>query len=173
MAGMERMKIYEYLTKARGRILAQARSLSGEAYGRRYEIGSGSIGSTLTHIWVSEWYYIERMMEREVAPYSEWPVKYETPPALEMIERGWAGQADATRAAIRAVRDWDAPIEYRVTLDDGKRVRVKCTASGLFIQLMLHEVHHRAQLMNMLRHAGVAADDLDYNWLMFERSEVE
>jgi uncharacterized damage-inducible protein DinB len=42
-------------------------------------------------------------------------------------------------------------------------------AADIFTQLVLHEVHHRAQAMNMLRQLGIAAEDIDYNTLMYRR----
>ena len=52
-------------------------------------------------------------------------------------------------------------------LASGKRLRG--TAGGIAAQLLFHEVHHRAQVMAMLRQVGVAAENLDYNNLMFDR----
>ena len=51
-------------------------------------------------------------------------------------------------------------------------VRMRATAGGVASQLLFHEVHHRAQVMAMLRQVGVAAENLDYGVLMFERSPV-
>jgi uncharacterized damage-inducible protein DinB len=38
-------------------------------------------------------------------------------------------------------------------------------------QLFLHEVHHRAQAMAILRQLGVEAQNLDYSIFMFTRRE--
>jgi uncharacterized damage-inducible protein DinB len=48
---------------------------------------------------------------------------------------------------------------------------VTASAADQFTQLVLHEVHHRAQAMNMLCHLGVAVatEDIDFNALMFAR----
>jgi uncharacterized damage-inducible protein DinB len=45
-------------------------------------------------------------------------------------------------------------------------------ASHLFTQLILHEVHHRAQVMNILRELGAGVGDLDFIAMMFERRAV-
>jgi len=47
------------------------------------------------------------------------------------------------------------------------------TAGDIATQLVLHEVHHRAQAMAMLRHLGRPVQDIDYNDLMYERVEAE
>ncbi len=42
------------------------------------------------------------------------------------------------------------------------------TKRDIATQLLLHEVHHRAQAMAMLRHLDVAAQDLDYIYFVQE-----
>ena len=82
-------------------------------------------------------------------------------------------RAPDARAALSAVRDWDEPIEYRETCDDGRRIIVTPTAADIVTQLALHEVHHRAQAMHILTRLGVGVGDIDYNLLMYQRREVE
>jgi uncharacterized damage-inducible protein DinB len=48
--------------------------------------------------------------------------------------------------------------------------RTRTTAGGIAGQLLFHEVHHRAQVMTMLRLAGVPAQNLDYSRLVWERT---
>ena len=51
-------------------------------------------------------------------------------------------------------------------------MRTRTTAEGIAGQLLFHEVHHRAQVMAMLRQAGVAAENLDYSGLVWERTPI-
>lgn len=169
---MDPLRTYEYLALARRRVLDWARPLSPEQHAQQFPIGPGSILRTLTHILISEWYYIERMEGRSVPPYAQWPVRDENPPPLVEIEALWAEQEVRTRAAIAVVRDWGAPMEYRITDDDGRLVDITASRGDIVTQLVLHEVHHRAQVMNMLRHCGVAASDIDFNTLMYRRRPV-
>lgn len=166
---LDPLTTYDYLTRARGRILDATRSLSPEQYQQPFPIGPGTLARTLTHIMVSEWYYVQRMLQCEVPPYEQWPIREEAPPPLVTLEAAWREQAGMTRVAIHEVRDWTAPQEYRVTDDNGQAVVVTATAAGQFTQLFQHEVHHRAQAANMLRHLGISVGDLDVNALMFER----
>jgi uncharacterized damage-inducible protein DinB len=69
------------------------------------------------------------------------------------------------------VHDWTADLQYRVTGDDGRTEIVTASPADIYTQLILHEVHHRAQVMNMLRHLGVPAEDLDFN-SFFTRREA-
>ncbi|MEX2217488.1 MAG: DinB family protein [Phycisphaerales bacterium] len=180
---MEPLRVYDYLVLARARVLAAVRGLSAEEYGREFPMGPGSIARTLTHIMISEWYYVARMRGREVPEYARWPIRSEEPPAFSEVERVWEEQARETRAAVAELaaapgrtagsRAWEEALEYRVTTDDGRRVVVTATAAGLFVQLVLHEVHHRAQVLNMLRQMGAGVEgDLDFNAMMFERREA-
>ena len=161
---------YDYLTRARQRVFDGVRPLAPSDYTRTFPIGLGSLARTLTHIMTSEWYYLQRMLGREVPPDDQWPIREDAPPPFAILESAWGEQARSTRAALSTVRDWDAPIEYRVTPDDGRPVIVTCTGAGLFTQLAFHEVHHRAQALNMLRHLGATIEgDLDFNAMMFDR----
>lgn len=166
---MEPFKKYDYLTRARQRVFDWARPLNAEQYTRAFPMGRGSLGGTLTHIMISEWYYVERMEGRSVPPYEQWPIQDEKPPPFTVLEAAWIEQAARTRAALCGVRDWSAELEYEVTEDDGRRVIVTASAADIVTQLVLHEVHHRAQAMNMLRHLGTTIDDIDFNALMYKR----
>ncbi len=168
---MEPLKIYDYLTLTRQRILERVRPLSAEQYARDFPIGRGTLGRTLTHIMISEWYYVQRILGRDVPPDEQWPIQQEHPPPFAALEAAWIEQAENTRAALSEVRDWSADLEYRVTADDDRPEIVTASAADIFTQLVLHEVHHRAQVMNMLRHLGVAAEDLDFN-TFFKRREA-
>src|SRR5690606_5211892 len=126
----------------------------------------------LTHIYGSEWYYVERMLKHEVPPYSEWPIRDENPPDFHTLEAEWTRQTARTRDALTTIADWSAPIEYRGVDDDGRLLSVTTTPADIFTQLVMHEVYHRAQVMNMLRHLGITAGDLDYNALMYDRRVV-
>ncbi|MFO0873620.1 MAG: DinB family protein [Phycisphaerales bacterium] len=170
---MEPIKIYEYLMKTRERVLDAVRPLAPTQYQHECSFGLKTIGATLAHIMLSEWYYIERFDGRTVPPYEQWPIQYEHPPSLDVIERTWREQATRIRATIAAERDWNRPVAWLGFPDEaGRRFHIVATAGDLFTQLALHEVHHRAQLMAMLRELGTPLEDLDYNALMFERREA-
>lgn len=171
---MDPVKIYAYLTKSRERVLDAVKPLSAEQYFRRFEFGLSTIASTVAHIMISEWYYIERLEGREVRPYADWPIKYEQPPEFAVIELRWREQAEITRAAICRERDWGRVISYVSFPDEqGRRFNISATAGDMFTQLALHEVHHRSQVMAMIRLMGLTpVEDVDYNAMMFERSPL-
>lgn len=166
---MQPTKIYEYLCLARGRILDWVRPLSEADYRREFGIGPGSIAKTLTHVVVSESYYVHRIAGNREARPGPPLLNDEAPPGFGELESTWARQAEQTKAVIAAVRDWDAVIEYRMKWDDGREFIARASPSDVFSQLAFHEVHHRAQVMNMLKRLGTVAEDLDYNTLMYVR----
>jgi uncharacterized damage-inducible protein DinB len=181
MLPMDPLKIYDYLVKSRERVFDAVRPLTPQQHRQPFAIGLKTIGSTLTHIMISEWYYIERLEGRAVPPYEQWAIRYDgpTPPAFEAVERIWREQADRIRAVIASESekgDWTRKITWLSFPDDtrgNKRFHITCTAGDLVTQLALHEVHHRAQLMAMLRELGAPPlEDLDYNALMYERVEA-
>ncbi|MCI0359527.1 MAG: DinB family protein [Planctomycetaceae bacterium] len=169
---MEPLKIYDYLTLARQRIFEWVRPLSAEQYGREFPIGLGTLGRTLTHIMICEWAYVQRIQGRDLPPYETWPIQDEKPPPFTTLEPVWITQAGQTRAALAAVRDWSKELEYRVTRNDRTSI-ITASPADIFTQMALHEVHHRAQAMNMLRHLGVAAEDIDFNTLMYQRRDAQ
>jgi uncharacterized damage-inducible protein DinB len=169
---MEPLKTYDYLALARERVFGWVRPLGAAQYTQAFPAWRRTLAATLTHVMTSEWYYIQRLQGRDVPPYEQWPIREEDAPPFAALEEAWTGQAARTREALRTVSDWGAAREYRVTGDDGRPAIVTATAADIFTQLVLHEMHHRAQAMNMLQQLGVTMGDIDYNTVMYKRREA-
>jgi uncharacterized damage-inducible protein DinB len=169
---MDPLKIYDYLILTRKRVFDWVRPLSAEQYSRKFPTWSRTLGETLTHVMICEWMYIERMQQREVPPYDEWPIQDEKPPSFAVLESTWTEQGARIREALGAVRDWSTELNYRVTRDDGRRLMITASPADIFTTLVLHEVHHRAQAMNMLRILGIAVDDIDFNAMTYKRRDL-
>lgn len=157
-------------------MLDAVRLLEPEQQRRAFPIGLSTIASTVTHMMISEGYYADRLQGLDVPPYEQWPIRYESPPDLGVVEQVWRVQTDRVRGIVAAERDWARPVTWVSFPDEhGRRSRIGTTSGGLFTQLALHEVHHRAQVMAMLKllgddlPAGAALEDLDFNAWMFER----
>lgn len=169
---MDPDRIYAYLTLARARVFDRVATLSEAQHKQVFPIGLGSLNATLTHTMMAEWFYIRRIERVAVPAYKEWPHRYEEPPGFEVIRAFWDELAGETRRVMREVRDWDAPISYLAMLDDGEAGparTITASASDVFTQLVTHEVHHRAQVMAMLRQLGAPVEDLDFSALMYAR----
>jgi uncharacterized damage-inducible protein DinB len=90
---MDPLKTYDDLTIARGRIFDALRPLTAERYAQHFPIGPGTLARTLTHILISEWYDIERLLRREVPPYPQWKIRDENPLPFAALEATWLEQA--------------------------------------------------------------------------------
>jgi len=172
---MNPLRTYDYLALVRTRLFDSVRPLSNEQYRREFPFGLKTIGSTMAHLMISEWFYIERMQGRTVPPYDQWPIQYETPPAFDVIQSTWTSQTSRVREAIAGERDWNRTIRYVTFPDDkGRRFEITTSPSDIITQLSLHEMHHRAQVMAMLRMTPGATpvEDVDFNDLMYQRREI-
>lgn len=167
---MQPHRLYDYLVAARQRLFDWIRPLTREQYEREFPIGMKTIHATLAHVASAEWAY-GRRLQGHPAAISESPYLPEKVPSFADLEAAWTRMAGETRALLTEITDGDAPVEYRVHAQGpgGPAVRITTTRAGLASQLVLHEVHHRAQVMTMLREMGVAAQNLDYSTLMFDR----
>jgi uncharacterized damage-inducible protein DinB len=173
---MDPLKIYDYLTKARERVFDAVRALPPQDYSREFAIGLKTLGTTLTHMMIVEWSYSQRIAGLQVPPYDTWPIQDENPPPFEVIEKTWREQAVQTRATLAAVKDWDREMEYTSKSREGQQTIITVSPADIFTQMLVHEVHHRAQIMAMLREVGSPTgplENLDFGYLMYKRRVIE
>lgn len=171
-AGLSPAHLYEYLTKAREKLLGWARPLSLEQYTKQFPFGLKTLRDTLVEIPQAEWTYVQRLRGEDVPSWEERPFAQFYKTDFAPLDRAWREQAQETQATLREISDWARPVEYKYLSDDDRPVTVRTTTGGIASQLVIHEVHHRAQAMAMLRQLGVAAQDLDYSMFMYERTEL-
>lgn len=157
---------YAYLVEARERVFAIVRILSQAAYVRTFPFGHGSIRATLVHVADTEWWYTS-MLRGVPAPEERSPFRPFTRTGFSPLEAAWRDLAGSTAQVLREQRDWDRPVEDWWTTKRWKR-GVKTTAAGVATQLLFHEIHHRAQVMAMLRLIGAPLRGLDYSLLTWE-----
>lgn len=162
--------MYDYLTKARGRLFDWIRPLSQEQYTREFPYALKTIRATVVEMARAEWAYGRRLRSLPVS-IGESPFTPERTPSFAEAEAGWRKMEPDTRALLTGITNWDAPVEYRFAPPNAPAVRIRATLGGLVSQLILHEVHHRSQAMSMLKQLGVPAQNLDYGQLMFSRQE--
>ncbi len=170
--GFTPIAIYEYLTRARTKLLDWVRPLSLEQYTREFPFGKKTIRDTLVEIPLAEWLYGLRLVGESVPPRDQQPFVQYYQTALAPLEEAWRELADRTRGILRGERDWARAVTYVVRPPNRPVVQIRATAGGLATQLICHEVHHRAQVMAMLRQFGIPAENLDYSALMVQRTEV-
>lgn len=168
---MDPLLLYEYLEKARERLFGWVLPLSLEQYTQGFPFGLGNIRATLLHMASAEFAYAHRIAGEPVPPPHERPFTEDRLPDPASLKEAWRAQAEHTKRVLSGVQDWSKPIEYKGRTGEGKVVTVRTTAGGIASQLICHEVHHRAQVMAMLRQLGIDAKNLDYSFLMFEFEE--
>jgi uncharacterized damage-inducible protein DinB len=78
------------------------------------------------------------------------------------LETAWRNQEPRTIELIQAEERWDRPVEITVIIPSRQAFQVRTTAIRVFTQFCYHEVHHRAQVMAMLRHLGAPTETLDF-----------
>jgi uncharacterized damage-inducible protein DinB len=168
---MEYLRVYDILTQARQRLFDWVRPLSQEQYTRSFPFGLRTLRATLIETARVELFYRMRMRGEPLPPLplpETFPISETRQPTVADLERAWIGQSRETQTALAETADWDTRMPRRVD-EDGKTVTYTLTKGEIATQMLLHEVHHRAQAMAMLRQLGVAAQDLDYAGFVVRR----
>ncbi len=161
---------YDYLINARGKLLTWVREQLPAVYVQTFPIGRGSIRATLVHIAAAEWGYVQRLTGKDYGPGDN-PFTVERFSEFEAFASAWDTQRLVTRQALANLGEPARLIEV-VSRVFAPPMRIRTPAGGIAGQLLFHEVHHRAQVMAMLRQVGVKAENLDYSVLMFERTPI-
>lgn len=150
----------------RDRLLAAARPLEDSALDRPFDMGPGSIRQTLHHLWAAEKIWLERWLGVPKPPFDQMT------PGLPLDEL--AGR-------------WRDTGQQRNTLlfDTGEpglaRMVPFTTLAGesfifplgeIMLHVVMHGVHHRAQITNMLRRVGaeLPAKGADYIFMRLDMS---
>ena len=161
---------FDYMVRARAELLNWIRAQPDVVYPRDFPIGLGSIRATLVHLAAAEWNYANRLAGIDYGPGDN-PFTVDRFPDLAPLASAWREQSETTRRGLARIGDATRRIEY-LSRSFSPPVRTETTAGGIAGQLLFHEVHHRAQVMAMLRQAGVSAENLDYSRLMWKRAPI-
>jgi len=170
---MEYAHVYDVLTQARQRLFGWIRPLSQEQYTQRFPFGLGTIRATLNEIARVELLYAMRLRQDPVPapPLDEnFAISETRQPTFADLEKVWTAQAPQTRATLAGTTDWTKTVTRR--FEQGDNVVVTTVSKDeIAVQMLMHEVHHRAQVMSMLRQLGVEAQNLDYIGFVARREE--
>lgn len=166
--------LYDYLCTARAKLFDWVRPLSKEQYERVFPYGLKTIHATLLHTAGAEWIY-GRRIQGQPGTMADAPFTAEKITTFAVVEAEWEKQAKDTRTWLEAIKDWETPIEWRARIPvndpNAPTFRFRATKGGVASQLLFHEVHHRSQVMSMLRQLGIAAQNLDYSVLKYDRRQ--
>jgi uncharacterized damage-inducible protein DinB len=149
--------LYDYAVWANGRVLDAAARLSQADWGRPLGASFGSVHATMTHVLSSELLWLARWQGgsptgRAVAP--------EDVPTVADLRARWAEAATAMRAFVadQSPADWDREMAY--TTLDGQPAAYPLWQ--MYLQVINHGTHHRAEAATMLTDLGAAPEGLDF-----------
>lgn len=146
-------RYFGYHDWANGKLLDFASALSDDALDRDFAMGPGSIRKTLTHLhdvepfWLANW-------TGTAAGFARTPER--TP--IATLRESWADTA-AKRNAIVADLDAVGAAKTVEVSFGGPAMKFRVVESML--QVCVHGTHHRAQVINMLRHSGAVLPQFD------------
>ena len=174
---MEPLRCYDYLLASRNRVFEWIAALTDETYRSAHPIGLGSIARTMHHLRGAEWAYMHRIRggtQPPPKPAQDLDPECDSSNALAfpLLESAWRAQGVRVRADLALVTDWCTQLVCETTVE-GKPYFYRASRGDFFAQLVIHEAHHRAQILHMLRRVGVETDEIDYNALMWECVEPE
>ena len=126
-------------------VTLRCRDLDDAQLDRAFDIGPGSVRATLEHIIRNMEVWTDLIREQAVRPAGRSSI-----PELEArLERAAADLA-ALACEVREREAWDE--EWVDVLDDPPRSK---TYGGAIAHVITHSMHHRAQLLFMLRALGL------------------
>ncbi len=161
---LDYIHVYDVHTQAREKLFDWMRPLTQEQYLHEFPFAHRTLRATMIELAMTELWLAMRLREDPMPRPFRWgslPINEESQDTFPKLETAWRAQAPQTRATLANLTDLDRMVE---TVHYGKRrmVTFRATRRDIAMQILLHEVHHRAQAMTMLRHLGVPAQDLDF-----------
>lgn len=158
-------ELYAFNRWAADKTLEIADSLSAEQLDRSFEMGPGSTRHALHHIWAAERVWLDRWTNggapRFVQPEAALPI-------AELRKRY---QATAAERDEFLAKQTDAKLAEPLTVTNTKGETYSLPLGGQMLHVVNHGIHHRAQIVNMVRHAGgpVPRPGLDYIFYRLEK----
>jgi uncharacterized damage-inducible protein DinB len=121
--------------------------LTSEQFERRLDIGPGSLQAALTHVAGAMRVWTDTLAQVEARPRLETDGQSRT---AEQLREVLAEAYDAFAAEV-----FRRPFDEVVTrqLMNGKTIRI--TRGAVAAHVVTHDMHHRAQCLNMLRQLGI------------------
>ncbi len=124
-------------------------ALSDVELDRPLGVGLGTVRATATHIVKNMEYWTDQIAERPVRPHPPAPHTQSVPHLLSRLAAASRDLSETSRALLRAGRLDDT---FTDSPDpDGARF----SFGGAIVHVITHSMHHRAQLLLMLRRLGV------------------
>lgn len=148
--------LFEYSDWSNGELMRAATPLRDEDLDRSFDIGRGSLRRTLIHVWAGEDVWLKRWKGVTETP---WPNEDELTPMTALAEK-MAKTISERRTFVLSKSDADLAelMVYRDSLGSLFEARL----GDMFLQGIVHSIHHRAQAVNILRRLGQKPPEVDY-----------
>lgn len=145
---------FAYGDWANARLLAAAKALNDESLNRSFGMGCDTIRRTVLHIQDAERWWLKN--------WTVGPTPFEKGSESlhpQAVMDAWGGIIQSRNQFLEGVDEHSAQ-RIVTALVGNMSVRMQVLES--LIQLCGHGTHHRAQLLNMLRHSGCQLEGIDY-----------
>jgi uncharacterized damage-inducible protein DinB len=158
-------RLYDYSYWANRRLFEVVSQLRPDEFCRDVAGAYGSVRNTLVHVLSAEWGWLERCGGLPRGPKLD-PANYKTP---DVLIAEWALVERAFRAFLEKLTESD--LERVVEFSFGGEVKHRRTVAHLLWHATSHAVHHRGQVVILLRLLERPAGSFDV--LFFDADEDE
>lgn len=167
MIQMETMRVfYRYNDWADDQLLLACGQIGDAKLDQPFDMGVGSIRATMMHILIGEDTFLRRAQGQVEAKWGDESERAIVAQMKERFDDTWR-RRDAFFATIA-----DADLPQKRIYRDSYGSLYATTLGDLIVQICTHSLHHRAQVVNMLRRVGAKPPELDYIYWM-RRPEPE
>ncbi len=144
-----------YADWATRKLLAIAASLSDVQLDKPFEMGMGNLRKTFCHLAQAEAWWHTNWTTGPAGAFPPADDKISIADVTKRFDAAWSAR-DRFVATLK-----DADLPRPVTVKPRPDLTIQFPLGVSLVQLCGHATHHRAQMLNMLRHAGVQPPGLD------------
>jgi uncharacterized damage-inducible protein DinB len=158
-------RLHEHRTWVNEQLLATCASLSDEQLQRPFSIGQGSIWKSLLHLYAAEYVWLEALLGND-DPLLPGDVRGKLPgnqqgtggvTSFEDLRHKWAELKLRWAAYLEATPGESLEqVVYKKSTSSGLGKRWGTTRADVLLHLCTHAQYTTAQIVNMLRQAGVS-----------------
>jgi len=158
-------RLHQHRAWVNGNLLAAAEPLTDAQLRRPFDIGQGSIWKSLTHLYAAEWVWMETLLGEESPTLpgdvpGQLPGNQSGPGAIASfaeLKEKWLANEARWQKYLAALTDGRLDeVIYKVSTSSGAGKRWPSRRSDVLLHVCTHAQYTTAQVVNMLRHSGVA-----------------
>lgn len=155
--------LLEHNTWATRVLLRACAALNQEQFHQRFDIGPGSLHDALRHIVGAMLRWADRIARRELRPSIDEGPRLTVDEMLELLGRAHDDLVEIAER-VQASGELTHPIEFRMP----EGISYHFSKATSLVHVATHGMHHRAQVLNMLRRLGCPPLGLDLDTVEWE-----